>query len=53
MPRPLYTVFNSNPTILLEGVDKAMDVVAEDVPAVNAAVEAAASQCLCPSHTPA
>jgi hypothetical protein len=39
MPRPLYTVFNSNPTILLEKVDEAVDVVAADVPAANAVVE--------------
>jgi hypothetical protein len=53
MPRPLYTVFNSNPTILLEGVDEAVDVVAADVPAANAGVEVAAPRCLRPSHTPA
>ena len=42
MPHLLYTVFNSNPTILLEGVDEVVDVVAVDVPAANAAVEVAA-----------
>ncbi len=39
MPHPLYMVFNSNPTILLEGVDKVMDVVAANMPATNAVVE--------------
>jgi hypothetical protein len=53
MPRPLYAVFNSNPTILLEGVDEAVDIVAVDVPAANAAVEVTASRCLHPSHMPA
>jgi hypothetical protein len=52
-PPPLYTVFNSNPTILLEGVDEAVDIVAADVPVANAAVEIAAPQCLRLSHTPA
>ncbi len=42
MPCPLYTVFNSNPTILLEGVDKAVDAVAADVSAANVVVEIAA-----------
>ncbi len=51
MPCPLYMVFNSNPTILLEGVDKAVEIVMADVPAANAAVEVAAPQCLRPSHT--
>ncbi len=50
MPCPLYTVFNSNPTILLEGVDKVVDIVAANVPPTNAAVEVAAPQCLRPSH---
>ncbi len=53
MPRPLYMVFNSNPTILLEGFDKAVDIVAADVTAANVAVEVAAPRCLHPSHTPA
>ncbi len=53
MPCPLYMVFNSNPTILLKGVDEAVDVVAVDVPAANVAVEVAAPQILRPSHTPA
>ncbi len=51
MPRPLYTVFNSNPTILLKGVDEAVDVVVADMPAANTAVEVAAPECLRPSHT--
>jgi hypothetical protein len=50
MPCPLYTVFNSNPTILLEGVDKAVDVVTVDMLVMNAAVEVTAPRCLRPSH---
>jgi hypothetical protein len=53
MPRPLYMVFNKNPTNLLEGVDEVVDVVAADVPAANAVVEVPAPRCLHPSHTPA
>jgi hypothetical protein len=53
MPRPLYMVFNSNPTILLEGVEEAVGVVTADVPATNVVVEVAAPRCLRLSHTPA